>query len=231
MDFIFMLTYRDRTVEAPVEVLELVAPLGLRHFGFKDIGAPRSVLARLTESIRAAGGVSYMEVVSTSPEDCLHAARVARELGVDRLLGGTQVDEILVLLEGSNTIFYPFPGRPVGHPTLLGGTPAVVEAQCRRFMEKGCPGADLLAYRATDADPLDLVAAARRGLGESGHLIVAGSIGTAAQIQALKAAGADAFTIGSAVFDRSFKPGAGSIPDQLAAILQACAEADVAESP
>jgi hypothetical protein len=223
MDFIFMLTQRDRTVPAPLEVLDLIRPLGLRHIGFKDIGVPPQELAKLAESIRAMGAVSYMEVVSTGQNDCLHSARIARELGVDRLLGGTQVDEILAILDGSATAYFPFPGRPIGHPTRLAGTPEEVEAQCRAFMDKGCPGADLLAYRATEADALDLVAASRRGLGPTGYLIVAGSVNTAEQIRALKMAGADAFTIGSAVFDHSFSPRKPSICSQLEDIVAACA--------
>ncbi|MCL4767244.1 MAG: 4-hydroxythreonine-4-phosphate dehydrogenase [Hyphomicrobiaceae bacterium] len=226
MDFIFMLTRRDRTVEDSLDLLDLIRPLRLRHIGFKDVGVPPQVLARLAEAIRATDATSYMEVVSTSPGDCLRSARIARELGVDRLLGGTQVDEILDILSGSRTSYFPFPGRPTGHPTQLAGTPAEVEAQCRSFVEKGCPGADLLAYRATEADALDLVAASRRGLGLQGYLIVAGSVNTADRIRALEAAGADAFTIGSAVFDGSFSPSKGSILSQLSDVLEACAGLD-----
>src|SRR5690606_5418766 len=133
---------------------------------------------------------------------------------------GTHVDEIRSMLEGTRTAYFPFAGRPTGHPTRLGGTPAEIEAQCRAFAAKGCPGVDLLAYRATDAAPLDLVSAARRGLGKDGYLIAAGSVGTPTQIRDLAAAGADAFTIGTAVFERSFVPNAESIADQIAAILQ-----------
>jgi pentose-5-phosphate-3-epimerase len=74
------------------------------------------------------------------------------------------------------------------------------------------------------ADPIELVKAARRGLGRN-HLIVAGSVSTAAQIAALKEAGADAFTIGSAVFDGSYARDKGSIQSQLAAIAADCAAA------
>ncbi len=63
--------------------------------------------------------------------------------------------------------------------------------------------------------------AARRGLGK-GHLVVAGSVSTRAQIQALAEAGADAFTIGSAVFDGSYVADKGSILSQLAAIQADC---------
>lgn len=230
MDFIFMLTHRDRTIEDPLGVLDGIRPLGLRHIGFKDIGTRRPVIEVLVRRIRDMGALSYLEVVSTEREVCLRSAQMARDLGVDRLLGGTLVDEILSILDGSRTAYFPFTGHPVGHPTRLGGMPADIEAQCRAFAAKGCPGIDLLAYRATDAAPLDLVAAARRGLGEDGYLIAAGSVGTAAQIRDLAAAGADAFTIGTAVFERSFMPGADTIADQIAAILQTCTDAETAAS-
>jgi len=215
-----MLTRSDQTVPDCLEVLEEIAPLGLTHIGFKDVGVPPDVLAELTRRIKAAGATSYMEVVSTSREACLASARVAREIGIDRLLGGTEVDDVLAILAGSAVRYLPFPGRPFDHPTRLGGSAAQVEADCRRFEALGCAGVDLLAYRATEADPLDLVRAARRGL--SGTLLVAGSVHGAEQIRALAAAGADAFTIGSAAFDGSFSPRMGSLRSQLRAVVDAC---------
>lgn len=222
MDFIFMLTHQDRTVEDPLTVLDEVAPLGLRHIGFKDVGASSRLLAQLTERIREAGALSYMEVVSTDPAESLRSAAIARDLAVDRLLGGTQVDEILSILSGSQTSYFPFAGRPIGHPTRLEGDPTEIEHQCQAIIDKGCAGADLLAFRSIQSDPLDLIAAARRGLGVRGYLIVAGSINTADQIRALHNTGVDAFTIGSAVFDYSFVPGARSVRDQLEGILREC---------
>lgn len=216
-----MLTRSDQTVTDCLEVLEEIRPLQLRHIGFKDIGVPPDVLGELRRRIAAQGAVSYMEVVSTSPQACLRSARVAREIGIDRLLGGTQVEEVLQLLAGSGVAYHPFPGRPIGHPTKLGGSPAEVEADCRRFAALGCAGVDLLAYRATEADPLELVRAARRAT--PGTLLVAGSVTNAAQIRALADAGADAFTIGSAAFDGSFSPHKGSLRSQLRDILDACA--------
>lgn len=222
MDFIFMLTRNDRTVEDCLELVEQIRPLGLKHVGFKDIGVPPAILERLVGAIRDAGATSYMEVVSTGRDDCLRSARVARDLGVDRLLGGTLVDEMLDILAGTKTAYFPFPGKPQGHPTMLGGTAEEVEAQSRAFMQKGCAGVDILAYRAIEAEPLDLVKASRRGVGE-GYLIAAGSVTSADQIRALRAAGADAFTIGSAVFDGSYSPRKGSTLSQLEDVLNACA--------
>jgi hypothetical protein len=220
MDFVFMLTRSDQTVPDALEVLAEIESLPLTHLGFKDVGVEPATLRELVARIRARGATSYMEVVSTTPEAALNSAKIARDIGVDRLLGGTQVDEVLAILKGSRTTYHPFPGKPFSHPTKLAGTPADVEADCKRFAALGCAGVDLLAYRATEADPIELVRAARRGT--PGYLLVAGSVGNAAQIRALKAAGADAFTIGSAAFDGSFAPLMGTLRSQLRAILDAC---------
>jgi len=207
MDFIFMLTRQDRTVPDCLDVLAEIAPLGLQHIGFKDIGVAPAVLRALHSGIKALGAVSYLEVVATSPEAALNSARMGVELGVDRLMGGTLVAETLAILAGSAVEYYPFPGRPIGHPTLLGGDAALIEADAARFVEMGCAGVDLLAYRATEAEPLDLVRAAKRGCGVAGRLICAGGVDSRTRIDALRAAGADGFTVGSAAFDGSFGPG------------------------
>jgi hypothetical protein len=163
-----------------------------------------------------------MEVVSTTRHDELRSIALGRELGVDWLMGGVCADEGLRILAGSPTRYLPFAGRPHGHPTRLGGTAAEVEAHCRAFAEKGCAGADLLAYRATEADPLNLVAACRRGFAGNGTLVVAGSINSAARVAAVRAAGADAFTIGTAAIEASYAPGAGPLEAQLRAVLKDC---------
>jgi hypothetical protein len=221
MDFIFMLTREDKTVEDCLELFDLIAPLGLRHVGFKDVGVSFEVLEKLAAKIRASGATSYLEVVSTSKESCLRSAQLGRDLGIDRLLGGTNVEEMLAILKGSQTAYYPFPGRPHGHPTQLAGSPADVETHCQAFRNAGCPGVDLLAYRSIDADPIEMVKAARRGL-QDGYLIVAGSVTSVDRIRAIKEAGADAFTIGTAVFDGSYSPSNGSILSQLSAIMSDC---------
>ena len=215
-----MLTRSDQTVPDCLEVLDEIRSLGLRHIGFMDVGVPPEVLAELARRIKDAGATSYMEVVSTSPEAVLRSARVGRDIAIDRLLGGTQVEEVLEILAGSAVRYLPFPGRPFEHPTKLAGTPQQIEDDCRRFAALGCAGVDLLAYRATEADPLELVRAARRG--SDGFLLVAGSVQRADQIRALAAAGADAFTIGSAALDGSFAPRMGSLRSQLEAVLDAC---------
>ncbi|MCU1397093.1 MAG: hypothetical protein JWN62_202 [Acidimicrobiales bacterium] len=214
-----MLTRSDETVVDCLETWSAIDAVGVTHAGFKDVGVDLDTLIELNRRMQASGATTYLEVVSTSAEACLQSARAAVAIGVDRLMGGTQVAEILDVVDGTGIEYLPFPGVPVGHPTLLGGNPELVEAQCRAFAEQGCGGVDLLAYRATEAEPIALVEAARRGT--PGYLVVAGSVSTVEQIDALRTAGADAFTIGTAVFDGSFSPRKGHIASQLRDVLDA----------
>lgn len=221
MDFVFMLTRADRTVTDALDVLDDIRDVGLRHIGFKDVGIEPTAAHELHRRIKQMGATSYLEVVSTTHEACMQSARVARELGVDRLLGGTQVKEIIEILSSSSTKYLPFPGKPFGHPTKLSGSPEQIALDCRCYADGGAAGVDLLAYRSVDAPPIELVRAARAAT--LGILLVAGGVSTPAQVQALRDAGADAFTVGSAVFDGSFAPHVGSMRSQLKAVLDAAA--------
>jgi len=223
MDFIFMLTRNDRTVEDAESVVDAACDLGIRHIGFKDVGVSTATMRSLVQAIRRRGGPSYLEVVSTTPEAIARSLEAGRALGVDRILGGADLaaaERVLGELSG----YFPFPGRPVGHPTRLHGNAALIAEHTRLARALGCGGVDLLAYRATEADPLELVRAARAAL-DGGLLIVAGSVNSTRQIHALAAAGADAFTIGSAIFDGSFAPAKGTFRSQILDIFEACDKA------
>jgi alkanesulfonate monooxygenase SsuD/methylene tetrahydromethanopterin reductase-like flavin-dependent oxidoreductase (luciferase family) len=139
-----------------------------RHVG--DIGTDPKTLARLHRRIKETGAESYLEVVSTGRDRALQSARMAADLGVNWLMGGTWPAETLDILDGTDAGYPPFPDTPTGLPTRLSGTPQQVAEHCRHYEQAGCAGVDLLAYRATGATPIELVRAAR--------LVVAGSITT-----------------------------------------------------
>lgn len=229
MDFIFMLTRADETVADAPRLLDGLGGLGLRHIGFKDVGVDRASLRGLRERITAMGATSYLETVSMTADGCVDAARTAVEIGVDRVMGGTAVDETLEILRGTGIEYYPFPGFPAGHPTRLRGSQTDIANHCAAYMAKGCAGADLLAYRATEADPLDLVGAARNALG-TGLLIVAGSVGSRAQLADLTRAGVDAFTVGTAIFENAFVGGEPGVANQIRSI-QAALESEIDTIP
>lgn len=221
MEFIFMLTHGDRTVENAVDVYRQVAGTGLRMVGFKDVGVTPDVLRSLTDEIHDDGRPMFLEVVSTSRDDELRSIEAALEAGVDYVLGGTHVDDALGLIDGAAVEYCPFPGVVVGHPSQLQGS---IEEICAHSAEltarPGVSGLDLLAYRHTGVDPVALTKAVVES--SAGPVIAAGSVDSEERIRALAGAGAWAFTIGGAIFDGRL-PGAPSIPAQVEWVLEVTA--------
>ena len=85
-------------------------PLG--HIGFKDVGVDPDTLKRLRDRIKEDGRTSYMEVVSTSRDSCLRSAEVGARLGIDCLLGGTEVADILGCCADRRPATSRFPAFP-----------------------------------------------------------------------------------------------------------------------
>jgi hypothetical protein len=220
-DFVFMLTRQDRTVPDAAEHLDVALAAGVRHVGFKDVGLPHDHLAGLARKIREAGAASYLEVVSTDAAHEVASARAAVEIGVDYLLGGTRVEEVLAVVAGSGVRYYPFCGRVTGHPSVLEGTVGeIVDCALRRTAHEGVHGLDLLAWRAR-VDVPALVRAVCAAVEKP--VIVAGSIDCAERIGCVRDAGAAGFTIGTAALDGRFPGAAPGLSGQLKAILSATA--------
>lgn len=226
-EFIFMLTRQDATVANALDVYDALRHTELRHVGFKDVGATPDTLAELTRRMHADGRTVYLEVVSVTVEDELRSIRAARDVGVDVVMGGTHVDEALPILERSGLRYFPFPGRIVGHPSVLEGTIEEIAASAAGLTARpGVDGLDLLAYRhARPAEPIiDAVVRASRG-----PVVVAGSIVSADQIEAVTALGAWAFTIGSAAFESAL-PAEPSLVAQVEWALETARQAAEARS-
>jgi hypothetical protein len=218
-EFIFMLTHRDATVPHALEVYESLRDTGLRHVGFKDVGLPVESLAELARRMHADGRTVYLEVVSVDAADELRSVRAALDIGVDVVMGGTHPDESGALLAGSGIRYFPFPGRVVGHPSVLLGTPDEVGASAAALAARqDVDGLDLLAYR-HDGD----VPAVIRAVVEASPkpVVVAGSIDSEDRITAVTELGAWGFTIGGAVFE-GVLPAGPSIREQVEWVL-ACA--------
>ena len=218
MNFILMLTHNDRTVPHCVELVEKLRPLRLSHIGFKDVGVTLDTLTHLTGKIKESGARCYLEVVSEDFYSALDSARQAVALGVDCLLGGSAVDATSEVIAESGMSYYPFAGNTIGHPTQLGGTPQDIANHCKELSAWGVSGVDLLAYRAIEAEPLDLIRAAREALPHQ-DLIVAGSLESPARLAAIKEAGVDAFTMGTALFEDRFAPEAPGFINQVKSVL------------
>ena len=227
--FIFMLTRNDRTVADASRHLQTALRLGVRHIGFKDLGLPIDQLNALNTAIKAEGAISYLEVVSLDHDSEIASARAAVDIGVDVLLGGTRVDDVSPILQGTGIRYFPFPGRISGHPSVLEGTIKEI-VQCARAMtaRDGVHGLDLLAYRSKE----DVPALVRAVCGAvSKPVLVAGSIDTPERIGVVKEAGAAGFTIGTAALDGKYPADAQDVANQLAAIIRDVAALDFSRKP
>lgn len=221
LEFVFMLTHHDRTVPDALRVLDRVAPTGLRHIGFKDVGASPELQRELTDAAHEAGLMVHLEVVSVTAADELRSIECAIAAGVDAVVGGTNVEAALGILRGSGVRYSPFPGTVTGHPSELSGTiDAIARSAADLSALDGVDGIDLLAYRHRTALVPDLLRAVVDA--SAGPVLVAGSITTESQIAAIADAGAWGFTIGGAIFEGAIGPD----PDVVA---QVAAALDMAE--
>ena len=215
-DFIFMLTRNDRTVADAAIHADSALKAGIRHIGFKDIGLPFEALADLTRQIRQGGAMTYLEVVSLDRDSEIRSAKAAVDLGIDYLLGGTNAADVVPLLEGTGIRYYPFPGRIVGHPSILEGTQdEIVASAVALAAHDGVAGVDLLAYRSAGDVPA-LMAALCKAI--SKPVIVAGSVDRPEQIETIRQSGAAGFTIGTAALDGKFPANSTDLDCQLRTI-------------
>lgn len=223
VEFIFMLTRNDQTVPDALEVYEGIRDSSLRHVGFKDIGLPTARLAELARVMRSDGRDVFLEVVSEHADDEIRSVEASLEIGADWLLGGTHPDEALAILDRvgppgtpGRPRYCPFPGRVVGHPSVLEGTIEQIADSARALTARdGVDGLDLLAYRWAGDVPALVRAVVDAA---NGPVIAAGSVVSGEQIDALAAAGAWAFTIGGAVFDGRL-PGGTTVREQVDSAL------------
>ena len=212
-----MLTRNDTTLADARAIYASIAGTGLRHVGCKDVGLPQDELAEFMGEIRANGHTSYLEVVSETEEATLRSARVAAEIGPDYLIGGTVIEPIQEILEGTGIRFFPYIGEIVGHPCLLRGSIDRICDDARRAEAAGVDGINLLAYR-YDGDVPALVSAVSDAT--SLPLICAGSVDSIERIEELRDLGVWAFTIGTAALDGVIVDGA-PLAGQLTATLAA----------
>ena len=131
-------------------------------------------------------------------EDELASARAAAEIRPDHLIGGTRIEKVQEILDGTGVKYWPYVGQIVGHPCLLRGSIDEIVADTKRAAELGVDGINLLAYR-YDGD----VEALTRAVVDATDLpvICAGSVDSVERADALEACGAWAFTIGTAALD------------------------------
>ena len=211
-----MLTYNDVTVKNALDLFEESKDLPVEFWGFKDIGLDKEQMKQLVSRMKAVGKTTFLEVVHYEENECLEAAKLALECGVDYLTGTIFYNSILKLVKDRDIKYFPFFGNIHGHPVILGGRIDEIVRHGKELEEKGVDGLDLVAYRYEDVGKVEELA--RRCAEEiSIPLISAGSINSWQRVEQTNAYGVWAFTIGSAFFDRKFVP-EGSFKEQIMAV-------------
>ena len=222
-DFILMLTANDRTIPDAAARLEEALAGGVRHIGFKDVGLPLPELRGLADAIRAAGGRSYLEVVSLDEKKELASARAAVELDVDCLLGGTRANVVTNVIRHHPLRYYPFAGQIIGHPSILDGTEDQIVASAKRLAElEHVHGLDVLAYRYRGDVP-QLMKRVCEAI--SKPVIMAGSIDREVRVIAAAEAGAAGFTVGTAALEGAFPAEGAGFTAQVRTLLEITARA------
>jgi hypothetical protein len=221
IDLIFMLTRDDKTVKDARKYVKEIVAEGVKHIGFKDMGLPFEELKELTHDLKQEGATVYLEVVSLDSESEIHSAKVAMDLNVDYLLGGTRPELIAPLVKDHPLKYYPFVGRVEDHPSILKGTIAEIASQAEEITSiDGVDGLDLLAYRHLEEDIPSLITDVCKS--SKKPIIVAGSIDSVERIETVKESKAAAFTVGTAAFEQAFSANKPGIGGQVESILKAC---------
>jgi hypothetical protein len=219
IEFIFMLTHNDATVADARDIVDQTAGTGLKYIGFKDVGASVDVLRDVTAAAHDRDLEVMLEIVTTDAADEARSLRNAQSIGVDWVLGGTHPDVGAEALRDTGIKYCPFPGVIEGHPSVLKGElEQIVEHAATLTASPDLYGVDLLAYRHQTVDPLALTRAVVEAA--SGPVIVAGSVATLEQVEALEQTGAWGFTVGGGVFEARF-PGGRTVREQVETILAA----------
>lgn len=226
-ELIVMLTHNDKTVENAFELFEQSLEIPVKHWGFKDVGLSKEKMGKLVRRMKDAEKTTYLEVVSLSEAEGLSGAKIAVDSGFDVLMGTVYYPSIQKYLAGKPIAYYPFPGKIVGHPSVLEGSIEEIVNHAIELQEKGVQGLDLLAYRYTGD--------ARRLLGEVVKaikipLVSAGSVASTQRIAEIWQTGAWGYTIGGAFFEGKFAP-KGDFTENLRIVCEWMEKADEQHLP
>ena len=218
-EFIFMLTHHDVTVPQALELFERVKGTGLRCIGCKDIGLEVSALRELFSRMKNAQMKTFLEVVTMEEREHFDGVNKAIEIGADYLIGGMpqHTEKTIRHLEErkSETKFFPYIGRIVGHPCLLRGTIGEIVSDAKRTQKLGADGINLLAYR-YDGNIQKLIESVQSSTDIP--LVIAGNIDSYERIREMKRLGVWAYTIGGAIMENRFLPGKDEA-EQIKAVL------------
>lgn len=217
-EIIVMLTHNDVTVGDAREVFRASADLPVQYWGFKDAGMTRRQMEQLAGDLKEAGKIPVLEVVSFDEKELLEASELAVACGMEYFTGSFFSPAVAQRVGEAGLRYFPFCGDVGGSPIVLRGTPDSIAAHAQELRGQGVDGVDLVAYRYTEGDPVELTQSVLAQLGRE-HVIVAGSINSIERLERMHHIAPFAYTMGGALFEGVFVPG-GSFRDNLLRVVE-----------
>ena len=213
-----MLTHNDVTVSNARECFLDSADLPVQYWGFKDVGLSTAEMEQLVGDFKAAGKTPVLEIVNFDEKELLNAASLAVSCGIEYFTGGVFSHAVMERLRDAGIKYFPFCGNIGGSPVELKGTPEEILEDALKLRGLGVDGIDLVAYRFSEGDPIELAKLVEHQLGGE-NLIIAGSINSAERIKRMQEIGPFGYTMGGALFEGAFVPG-GSFRDNLEELVK-----------
>jgi hypothetical protein len=215
---IVMLTHNDVTVSNAREIFRDSADLPVQYWGFKDVGLSTAEMELLVGDFKTAGKTPVLEIVNFNEEELLEAASLAIDCGIEYFTGGKFSQAVMERVQSAGLKYFPFCGDIGGSPIELKGTAEEILQDAIKLRELGVDGIDLVAYRLSEGDPIQLAKLVEHQLGGE-NLIIAGSINSEERIRRMQEISPFGYTMGGALFEGAFVPG-GSFRDNLAELVK-----------
>ncbi|MBC8536404.1 hypothetical protein [Feifania hominis] len=197
---IVMLTWHDVTVQNAKEIFLEARDAPAKYWGFKDVGIDPEQMKDLVACMKDAGKTTFMECLATDEAGTERGIRIAADCGFDYLLGAHYYEATNRLAAEKKLRHMPFVGTRRNHN--LYGTIEEIASEAAQVCRSTVTGINISAYRYQDGDPRELICSVLAAIDKP--LSVAGSVSTLEQIDFLRSAGAWAFTIGGAFFEKKF---------------------------
>jgi len=200
-ELIVMLTHGDRTVANAPAIFEMCKSSRAGLFGFKNKGIPLSEMKSLFSYMKQCEKRTVLEVVEYTEKECIEGVKIGVECGCDIIMGTVFFDSVNDICQENNIMYMPFVGQVSGIPSVLHGSIESMLQEAEAYLDKGVHGIDLLGYRHA-GDPETLI---REFVSRvNAPVCVAGSISSYQRVDEVIDAGAWAFTIGGAFFEKRF---------------------------
>lgn len=197
---VVMLTQNDVTVKNAKEIFLKAKDAPCRYWGFKEVGLPPEEMKDLVQCMKAAGKMTFLEIVGKTEEECLEPVKLAAECGFDAVTGTVYYDSILEVIKKNHILYMPFIGERYTL-NMSGPIDELIEEAKILSKKEGVAGINIAAFR-YDGDVEKMVFAVKEAIDKP--ICCVGSINSYERLDKIKAFQPLYFTIGSAFFEKKF---------------------------